>query len=316
MESFRSWREVHHGCFHTISEDERVCCAAQERHSLIIHRQKKQANSVFDLCRTVHESETQNTKSELETDHTFSVTLEPDSFTEEKYKLFQDYQHNVHHESLKEITRNGFKRFLCDSPLQRDTDDPDKQLGSYHQCYRLDGRLIAMSVLDLLPHAVSGVYFIYHHDFEKWSMGKLSALREAALAEEAGYDFYYMGYYIHNCAKMKYKGTYKQQYVLDYKTLGWDPLNDAMRQLMDSGSAVSMSAEKQRIDDSKEAATWLLPNPSEAADSGKSVLELAMPGVLSLEQVHEIEFEEIEVLLGRGIRTHVMVSDWHCARSV
>ena len=28
-------------------------------------------------------------------------------------------------------------------------------------CYRLDGRLIAMGVLDLLPHGVSSVYLLY-----------------------------------------------------------------------------------------------------------------------------------------------------------
>lgn len=46
-------------------------------------------------------------------------------------------------------------------------------MGSYHQLYRLDGRLIAMGVLDLLPKAVSGVYLLYHTDFEKWQLGKV-----------------------------------------------------------------------------------------------------------------------------------------------
>lgn len=50
-----------------------------------------------------------------------------------------------------------------------------------------------MSVLDLLPHIVSGVYFIYHEDYAKWSLGKVSACREAALAKEGGYRYYYMG---------------------------------------------------------------------------------------------------------------------------
>jgi arginine-tRNA-protein transferase len=50
-----------------------------------------------------------------------------------------------------------------------------------------------MSVLDLLPNSVSGVYFIYHQDYVKWSFGKLSACREAALAKEGGYRYYNMG---------------------------------------------------------------------------------------------------------------------------
>ena len=46
-------------------------------------------------------------------------------------------------------------------------------------------------------------------------MGKLSALREAALALEGGYEWYYMGFYIHDCVKMRYKAEYKPQMVLD-----------------------------------------------------------------------------------------------------
>lgn len=110
-----------------------------------------------------------------------------------RYLLFENYQRNVHHESDSEISRGGFKRFLCISPLKSTTTASGTKLGSFHQCYRIDGRLVAMSVLDLLPHAVSGVYFIYHEDYSKWSFGKLSACREAALAKEEDYRYYYMG---------------------------------------------------------------------------------------------------------------------------
>ena len=33
----------------------------------------------------------------------------------------------------------------------------------------------------------------YHHSVQQWSFGKISALREAALAIEGGYPYYYMG---------------------------------------------------------------------------------------------------------------------------
>jgi arginine-tRNA-protein transferase len=205
-----------------------TCWRRSTEHS---NRQKKSENSVFDLCSAVRESETDSIPTDIDPppDHRFAVSLEPDTCTDEKYALFRDYQEHVHHEKPGEISKTGFQRFLCGSPLQRRTDASGKRLGSYHHCYRLDGRLIAMSVLDLLPHAVSGVYFMYHRDFEKWSLGKLSALREAALTLEGGYEYYYMGYYIHSCLKMRYKGTYKPQYVLDFEALSWDPLDDEMR---------------------------------------------------------------------------------------
>lgn len=48
-----------------------------------------------------------------------------------------------------------------------------KKYGSYHQLYRLDGELIAMAVLDILPYCVSSVYFIYGKAWEHFSFGKV-----------------------------------------------------------------------------------------------------------------------------------------------
>jgi arginyl-tRNA---protein transferase len=40
--------------------------------------------------------------------------------------------------------------------------------------YRVDGELIAMGVLDILPGCVSSVYFIYDKAWEKFSLGKVT----------------------------------------------------------------------------------------------------------------------------------------------
>lgn len=69
----------------------------------------------------------------------------------------------MHHESPSEISRGAFKRFLC-SGLGQSTRigrGYEKTTGSYHHCYRLNGQLIAMGVLDLLPSCVSSVYLMY-----------------------------------------------------------------------------------------------------------------------------------------------------------
>lgn len=110
-----------------------------------------------------------------------------------RYELYENYQRTVHNDPPWQITRGGFTSFLCKSPLESTTTPSGMRLGSYHQCYRVDGRLVAMGVLDLLPHCVSGVYFMYHEDYRAWGFGKLSACREAALAREGGYQYYYMG---------------------------------------------------------------------------------------------------------------------------
>lgn len=47
--------------------------------------------------------------------------------------------------------------------------------------YRVDGELIGISVIDILPHCVSSVYFIWDPDWAWASLGKFSAMREIAL---------------------------------------------------------------------------------------------------------------------------------------
>lgn len=182
--------------------------------------------------------------------HRFEVTLEPDTFTEEKYLVFENYQRIVHKEPPSKISRQGFASFLCNSPLRRDTltdDNGDRrELGSFHQCYRLDGRLVAIGVLDLLPQCVSAVYFLYHESIHQHNPGKLGALREITLARERGYRWWYSGYYIHSCPKMRYKIDYAPQYVLDPETLDWDLLDKEALAIFDKSRYVSLSRERRR----------------------------------------------------------------------
>src|ERR1700744_1642333 len=41
-----------------------------------------------------------------------------------------------------------------------------------------------------------GLCFSYDPEYQHWDFGKTSALRETALALEAGYEYYYMGTFI------------------------------------------------------------------------------------------------------------------------
>jgi arginine-tRNA-protein transferase len=195
----------------------------------------------------VHESEKAYLKSPPDPAHNLTIILEPDNYTEEKYTVFENYQRNVHHEPPQKISRSGFKNFLCHSPLPRSKqtfDERERRLGSYHQCYRLDGKLIAVGVLDLLPQCVSAVYFMYDESVHQHGFGKLGALREIALAKEEGYRWWYAGFYIHSCVKMRYKGDYSPQYVLDPESYNWDPLNDEMKMKLDVKKYISLSRER------------------------------------------------------------------------
>lgn len=94
----------------------------------------------------------------------------------------------------------------------------------------MDGRLVAVGVVDVLPKCLSSKYFFYDPKFKWASLGKLSALREIEWVKRAAaatassttphttasqnqsqqmqLKYLYLGYYIHDCPKMRYKAEY------------------------------------------------------------------------------------------------------------
>jgi len=109
------------------------------------------------------------------------------------------------------MDRDGFERFLCQAPLfdpndvtdeaeskngsnrtlnRTNLDNPDefrtlqdegvwpKYKGGYHMLHRIDGKLIAISVIDMTRNALTGMYCIYDPDFDFISPGTLCALLE------------------------------------------------------------------------------------------------------------------------------------------
>ncbi|CZR53255.1 related to arginine-tRNA-protein transferase [Phialocephala subalpina] len=209
--------------------------------------QAKKRDVEFDLVERVHDGEKEHLRTPLEPAHALVVTLEPDNYTDEKYTVFENYQRIVHHEPPHRISKGGFKNFLCSSPLPRSKatiDGRERRLGSYHQCYRIDGKLIAIGVLDLLPQCVSAVYFMYDESVHQHGFGKLGGLREIALAKEEGYKWWYAGFYIHNCIKMRYKGDYNPQYILDPESFAWDLLDADVKKKLDKTKYLSLSADK------------------------------------------------------------------------
>lgn len=87
--------------------------------------------------------------------------------------------------------------------------------GAFHQKYYLDNKLIAVAVIDVLPHCLSSVYVFYDPTLPHLELGKLTALREiqwvqASMARASPrLKYYYMGFYVHSCQKMRYKAGYK-----------------------------------------------------------------------------------------------------------
>ncbi|XP_063526420.1 arginyl-tRNA--protein transferase 1 isoform X3 [Pongo pygmaeus] len=119
--------------------------------------------------------------------HKLEVRLVPVSFEDPEFKssfsqsfsLYVKYQVAIHQDPPDECGKTEFTRFLCSSPLEAETppNGPDCGYGSFHQQYWLDGKIIAVGVIDILPNCVSSVYLYYDPDYSFLSLGVYSALR-------------------------------------------------------------------------------------------------------------------------------------------
>ncbi|KAM9808458.1 arginyl-tRNA--protein transferase 1 isoform X5 [Syngnathus typhle] len=172
------------------------------------------------------------------------VNFEDPQFTasyEQSVALYSRYQMAIHGDDPSECSESKFRRFLCDSPLEAEHSDdgPEMGYGSFHQQYWLDGQIVAVGVIDILPTCVSSVYLYYHPDFAFLSLGSYSALREIAFTRQlqkqsAKLSHYYLGFYIHSCPKMRYKGQYRPADLLCPETYVWVTIEKCLSLLENS----------------------------------------------------------------------------------
>lgn len=101
---------------------------------------------------------------------------------EEEFSLYRQYQIQQHGDPPARVTQLGFRRFLIDSPLAPVSPQgaPPSGYGSFHQQYWLDGRLVAVGVVDVLPSYLSSVYLFWDPALVGLSLGVLSALKVGA----------------------------------------------------------------------------------------------------------------------------------------
>ncbi|XP_066246856.1 arginyl-tRNA--protein transferase 1 isoform X2 [Euwallacea similis] len=162
-----------------------------------------------------------------------------DSVKNAEYELYAKYQKIVHSDLPENLSFNRFTRFLVSSPLKAEpfpngVDGPG--YGSFHQQYWLDDKLIAVGVIDILPGCVSSVYFFYDPDYRALTLGTYGSLREIQLVQDLqpqipDLKYYYMGFYIHSCPKMRYKGKLHSSVLLCPETYCWFPIEKCLDKL-------------------------------------------------------------------------------------
>lgn len=165
---------------------------------------------------------------------------------EDSYALYERFQDVVHPGKLKFRDYKQFQWGFCDSCMPNVVEG-DFLLGTFHQQYYLDGRLVAVSVIDILPSYFVSIYLYYEPDIRFTQPGIYTILREVDFVHRLQklrpeLRYYDLGYYHHFSPKMSYKRQFRPAQVLCPYTLKWCDL-DACIPLMKQRECVRFNDE-------------------------------------------------------------------------
>ena len=85
--------------------------------------------------------------------------------------------------------------------------------------YRLDEKLIGLSVCDLPDDGMSAVYTFFDPHMQNRSLGTFAIMTQLNYVREMELDWLYLGYWIEDCRKMSYKTNFKP--IFGYQNKEW-----------------------------------------------------------------------------------------------
>ena len=104
--------------------------------------------------------------------------------------------------------------------------------GTFHMYHRIDGKLVALSVIDILKETLVSCYCIYDPDLNFLSLGVITAIREFEYIRllKSKYvptlKYHQFGEMVITCPKVNYKLQYKPGLVICPRTKNLVPLDD------------------------------------------------------------------------------------------
>lgn len=120
-------------------------------------------------------------------------------FNEEHFQLYTKYLSMRHPDGgMDHSSKDDYSNFLWSSWSETRLFE-----------FRLDKKLIAVAVVDQLENAFSAVYTFFDPELQQRSLGKYAILYLIEQARLRAYSWLYLGYWIANCDKMKYKIEYQ-----------------------------------------------------------------------------------------------------------
>ncbi|MBF0614487.1 MAG: arginyltransferase [Magnetococcales bacterium] len=131
--------------------------------------------------------------------HDLTIRTGRPTFSGEHFRLYQRYLDSRHGDGpMADPNPEDFMEFLhSDWCAVRFID------------FRWRGRLIQTAVIDQLRNALSAVYTFFDPKESARSLGTLAILWEIEMARQMELDWLYLGYWIADCPKMRYKSRFQ-----------------------------------------------------------------------------------------------------------
>ena len=109
--------------------------------------------------------------------------------------------------------------------------------GTFHMYHRIDGKLVAVNVIDILKRTFVSGYCIYDPDMNFLSLGVVTAIRELEYMKliKAKYNphlkYYQLGELVVTCPKVNYKLKYKPGFMICPRTKSIVPIEKCIDQI-------------------------------------------------------------------------------------
>lgn len=118
--------------------------------------------------------------------------------TLEHFELFTEYLNSRHNDGqMADMDFNSYTAMVASSPI-------DTRLIEY----RAHGAVAGIMMVDIQDDGLSAVYSFFDPEQAERSIGTFMVLDCAALAYEMGLGYVYLGYYVKDSTKMRYKSRF------------------------------------------------------------------------------------------------------------
>ena len=186
--------------------------------------------------------------------HTYSLEITNNIIlteNEERFLLYKKYQETVHKEkNLPLSDHNDYwgnsilergKKIPIPSNIKEKTKHPElypEFYGTYNLIHRLDNKIVAVTVIDILPHTLISEYCYYDPDYSFLDLGVFTVIREIEYMQsfnsliDNNFIYYTLGEMSEIVKKLKYKGNYRPTEIMDHYTGKYVYLTEEIKKII------------------------------------------------------------------------------------